>query len=44
MLIVKEAGGKVESADPRQPFTDERCDLVASNGLIQDWILHMVHA
>jgi myo-inositol-1(or 4)-monophosphatase len=44
MIIVQEAGGKLESADPGQPFTDERCDLVASNGLIQDWILHMVHA
>ncbi|MGH0052170.1 MAG: inositol monophosphatase family protein [Sphaerochaetaceae bacterium] len=44
MLIVQEAGGRVECADPKQPFTDERCDLVASNGLIQDWILHMVHA
>ncbi len=44
MLIVQEAGGNVESADPGKSFTDERCDLVASNGLIQDWILHMVHA
>ncbi len=43
MLIVQEAGGKVDGADSMQPFTDERCDLVASNGLIQDWILHIVH-
>jgi myo-inositol-1(or 4)-monophosphatase len=44
MLLVEEAGGKVASADPLQIFTDARCDLVVSNGLIQDWILHMVQA
>ncbi|MDD3904188.1 MAG: inositol monophosphatase family protein [Sphaerochaeta sp.] len=42
MILVQEAGGKVASADPLQLLTDERCDLVVSNGLIQDWILHMV--
>lgn len=44
MALVREAGGKVESALLGQPFTDERCDVVASNGLIHPQILHMVHA
>lgn len=44
MIIVQEAGGKVQAADAKIPFSDERCDLVASNGLIQDWILHMVQS
>jgi myo-inositol-1(or 4)-monophosphatase len=44
MLLVREAGGLVESADPGQPFTDARCDLIASNGLIHSQILHKVHA
>ncbi|MGE4454086.1 MAG: inositol monophosphatase family protein [Sphaerochaeta sp.] len=44
MIILQEAGGKIASADPSLPFSDTRCDLAASNGLIQDWILHMVHA
>jgi myo-inositol-1(or 4)-monophosphatase len=43
MAIVKEAGGTVGSADPSIPFSDTVCDLVASNGLIHQWILHMVH-
>ncbi|ADY13842.1 inositol monophosphatase family protein [Sphaerochaeta globosa] len=44
LMLVREAGGMVESADPKQPFTDTRCDLIASNGLIHQHILHMVHA
>ncbi|MEA4859138.1 MAG: inositol monophosphatase family protein [Sphaerochaeta sp.] len=44
MLIVQEAGGMVASADPARPFEDTRCDLVASNGLIQHQILHMVQS
>ncbi|MDT4762326.1 inositol monophosphatase family protein [Sphaerochaeta sp. PS] len=44
LCLVEEAGGALASADPLSPFTDTRCDLVASNGLIQDWLLHMVHA
>jgi myo-inositol-1(or 4)-monophosphatase len=42
MIILQEAGGKVESADPQRPFEDTRCDLVASNGLIQHQIFPMV--
>ena len=42
MIIVQEAGGAVESADPKRPFEDSRCDLVASNGLIQQQIFPMV--
>lgn len=44
MCIVEEAGGSVANADPLIPFTDSRCDLVASNGLIQDWLFTMVQA
>ncbi|WP_320127887.1 inositol monophosphatase family protein [uncultured Sphaerochaeta sp.] len=44
MVLVEEAGGKISSADPDKVFSDTHCDLVASNGLIQDWILHMVQA
>ncbi len=44
MLLVREAGGVVQSADEAQGFTDARCDLIASNGLIHDQILHKVHA
>ena len=44
MVLVEEAGGRVGSADPDRSFSDTHCDLVASNGLIQDWIFHMVHA
>ena len=43
MLLVREAGGEVASANPEMPFTDTRCDLIASNGLIHQQILHMVH-
>jgi len=43
MLLVREAGGEVASANPEMPFTDIRCDLIASNGLIHQQILHMVH-
>lgn len=42
ICIVEEAGGCFSPADPLLPFTDSRCDLVASNGLIQEWLLHMV--
>ena len=44
ICIVREAGGDFTSADPLTPFSDNRCDLVASNGLIQDWLFHMVQA
>ncbi|AEV30686.1 inositol monophosphatase/fructose-1,6-bisphosphatase family protein [Sphaerochaeta pleomorpha str. Grapes] len=44
MVLVEEAGGRVESADPDTSFSDTHCDLISSNGLIQDWIFHMVHA
>lgn len=44
MIIVREAGGSISAANPKLPLTDERCDIVASNGLIQDWILHMVQS
>jgi len=43
-VILEEAGGAVTHADPDRPFSDDRCDIVASNGLIQDWILHMVQS
>lgn len=43
LLLVREAGGMATAADERLPFSDERCDLVASNGLIHPQILHMVH-
>jgi myo-inositol-1(or 4)-monophosphatase len=43
MLLVREAGGEVANANPEMPFTDIRCDLIASNGLIHQQILHMVH-
>ncbi len=42
--ILEEAGGSFSPADPLVPFTDSRCDLVATNGLIQEWLLHMVQA
>ncbi|MDY0288389.1 MAG: inositol monophosphatase family protein, partial [Sphaerochaeta sp.] len=42
--ILQEAGGSFAPADPHVPFSDGRCDLVASNGLIQEWLLHMVQA
>lgn len=44
ICIVGEAGGSFSPADPLVPFSDSRCDLVASNGLIQDTLLHMVQA
>ncbi len=44
MIIVKEAGGSVSSCNVKVPFSDERCDIVASNGLIHNWILHMVQS
>ncbi len=44
MILVQEAGGEVESADPHKMLTDTSCDIVASNGLIHEWIFHMVHA
>ncbi len=43
ICILEEAGGSYSSADPLVPFSDSHCDLVASNGLIQDWLLHMVN-
>jgi myo-inositol-1(or 4)-monophosphatase len=43
MVLLEEAGGKVGSVDPSQGFSDSHCDLIASNGLIQDWIFHIVH-
>ena len=42
ICILGEAGGSFAPADPLIPFTDNRCDLVATNGLIQDWLFHMV--
>lgn len=42
LALVREAGGVVEPADPKVPFSDGRCDVVASNGLIHPHILHMV--
>ncbi|MGB4405265.1 MAG: inositol monophosphatase family protein [Sphaerochaeta sp.] len=42
ICILEEAGGSFSPADPLVPFSDSRCDLVASNGLIQDWLFHMV--
>lgn len=44
MAILQEAGGAIQSAETDKPFTDKRCDLVASNGLIHPWILHIVQA
>jgi myo-inositol-1(or 4)-monophosphatase len=44
MVLVEEAGGAVASADPNKGLSDTRCDLIASNGLIQNWIFHMVHS
>lgn len=44
ICILKEAGGSATNADPLVPFSDSRCDLVATNGLIQDWLFHMVQA
>lgn len=42
LALVREAGGIVGPADPSVPFSDGRCDVVASNGLIHPHILHMV--
>jgi len=42
ICILEEAGGAFAPADPLVPFTDSRCDLVATNGLIQDWLFNMV--
>jgi myo-inositol-1(or 4)-monophosphatase len=42
LALVREAGGIVGPADPNVPFSDGRCDVVASNGLIHPHILHMV--
>lgn len=42
LALVREAGGMGSPACEAVPFTDGRCDLVASNGLIHHEILHMV--
>lgn len=36
--ILREAGGLVEPVEEEHPLTDDRCDLIASNGHIQDWL------
>ncbi len=42
ICILEQAGGSFSPADLLVPFTDSHCDLVATNGLIQDWLFHMV--
>lgn len=42
LCIVEEAGGKGSTANPNITFSDYRCDLIASNGLIHEWLFHMV--
>ncbi len=42
ICILKEAGGSFAPSDALVPFADSRCDLVATNGLIQDWLFYMV--
>ncbi|HZJ88424.1 MAG TPA: inositol monophosphatase family protein [Sphaerochaeta sp.] len=44
MAIVREAGGEVTAAHPERPLTDQRCDLLASNGLLHQEISSMVQA
>ncbi len=40
-ILIREAGGKVEAIGG---FSDSRCDVVASNGHLHEWILEQVHA
>ncbi len=42
ICILEEAGGSFSPSNPLVPFTDSCCDLVATNGLIQDWLFYMV--
>lgn len=42
MAILQEAGGSIASADRNLPFTDTHCDIVASNGLLQNWLEEIV--
>lgn len=42
MAILLEAGGKISSSDNDLPFSDMRCDVVASNGTLHPWLEKMV--
>lgn len=42
MAILREAGGMISSSDINVPFSDARCDVVASNGTLHPWLERMV--